>query len=191
VPSFPNISHNKQPASVTLITPPAKADRSYKRKTFWKEEYSGLVAPSEVCCERYLEYLWDEKKLERHVSRIIHAQARVDCKPPLLTAKTFFNSQGLKKTERRMRQHEKQNQELVRRIGIATSTKRRNRIECWNDLYLIRSDPTPEKKLRARQLKNANVVLLERIMAVSTLGIQIPVSVCLSGIFSAPSLHSQ
>lgn len=141
-------------------------EQPYKRKTYWKSEYDGLVAPNTVYWQRYLHYLWEENKLQHHVERIINARPRVDCKPPLINPKYFFNPKKLEDVRECYRVRDYQNEDMVRRIALAVSSQRKNRVDCWNKKEQRRFNTIPFAKQRLRQVKKDNGLLLEKVLAV-------------------------
>lgn len=162
-----SLMKNVTASEISSETHAQAREQPYKRKTYCKSEYNGLVAPNPLYWQRYLHYIWEENKLQRHVERIINARPRVDCRAPLINPKYFFNPKKFKDVDACYRLQNERNEDLMRRISLAVSSDRRNRVDCWNSNKPARFNNAPFARERLRQVKKDNVLLLERVMAVS------------------------
>ena len=141
--------------------------RRYQQpKAQYKTKYNATVAPNAYCSNFYRQYLWEEKKLQNHVERVVNAKPRVDCMLPPIDLYQVCKVHKMREKAARIKQRNQENQQMVKRLTLAL-TDRKGAIDCWNDTPLQRSARDSRRKQTKKLIDRENLHLLERIAAVS------------------------
>ncbi|XP_068969602.1 uncharacterized protein [Bombus flavifrons] len=107
----------------------------------------------------------DKKTYKKYKRRIAQAVAKVDNKPPRFEVSTYYKPHNMRSDVNRIREIDKQNIKLLRRMNIIT--RLRANIDCWLPKIKYKSK-LDNQELKNTQIMKENKNLLRKIRRAST-----------------------